>query len=71
MKTLTNNSNTLSTQAIILALAISLLSALCFNPVSASESKPAVASTQTLHKTINIDGVEIYYREAGPVDAPT
>ena len=71
MKTLTNNSNTLSTQAIILALAISLLSALCFNPVSASENKPAVASTQTLHKTINIDGVEIYYREAGPVDAPT
>ena len=71
MKTLTNNSNTLSTQAIILLLAISLLSALWFNPVLASENNPAVASTQTLHKTINIDGVEIYYREAGPVDAPT
>lgn len=27
--------------------------------------------TQTLHKTINVDGVEIFYREAGPKDAPT
>ena len=26
---------------------------------------------QTQHKTINIDGVDIFYREAGPVDAPT
>lgn len=28
-------------------------------------------ATQTQHKTINIDGVDIFYREAGPVDAPT
>ena len=27
--------------------------------------------TQTLHKTINVDGVDIFYREAGPKDAPT
>lgn len=27
--------------------------------------------TQTIHKTINIDGVEVFYREAGPKDAPT
>ena len=27
--------------------------------------------TQTQHKTINIDGVDIFYREAGPADAPT
>jgi len=26
---------------------------------------------QTQHKTINIDGVDIFYREAGPMDAPT
>ncbi len=71
MKSLTKQSNTVSKQTFILLLAISLLSALWFNPVSAAEIKPAVASTQTLHKTINIDGVEIYYREAGPVDAPT
>lgn len=27
--------------------------------------------TQTRHKTINIDGVDIFYREAGRADAPT
>ena len=27
--------------------------------------------TKTLHKTINIDGVKVFYREAGRVDAPT
>jgi alpha-beta hydrolase superfamily lysophospholipase len=25
----------------------------------------------TLHKTITVDGVDIFYREAGPTDAPT
>ena len=25
----------------------------------------------TLHKTVNVDGLEIFYREAGPKDAPT
>ena len=25
----------------------------------------------TLHKTIEVDGLEIFYREAGPEDAPT
>ncbi|MFC1689001.1 alpha/beta fold hydrolase [Pseudomonadota bacterium] len=32
---------------------------------------PAQASEATQHKTITIDGVEVFYREAGPVDAPT
>ncbi len=27
--------------------------------------------TQTLHKTVKIDGLDIFYREAGPKDAPT
>jgi pimeloyl-ACP methyl ester carboxylesterase len=27
--------------------------------------------SQTLHKTINVDGVDIFYREAGPKNAPT
>lgn len=27
--------------------------------------------TQTLHKTLNVEGLEIFYREAGPKDAPT
>ncbi|WP_342349387.1 alpha/beta hydrolase [uncultured Nitrospira sp.] len=29
------------------------------------------ASYPTLHKTIEVDGLEIFYREAGPKDAPT
>jgi pimeloyl-ACP methyl ester carboxylesterase len=52
-------------------LNVSLLSAIWNQPVSAAELKATVAATQTLHKTINIDGVEIFYREAGPADAPT
>lgn len=35
---------------------------------------PAAAATgaqPTLHKTVEIDGLEIFYREAGPRDAPT
>lgn len=71
MKTLTNNPNSVSTSAFIFYLAMSLLTALWLNPVSAAENKAAESSTQTLHKTIDIDGVEIYYREAGPADAPT
>jgi pimeloyl-ACP methyl ester carboxylesterase len=27
--------------------------------------------TQTLHKTLRVEGLEIFYREAGPKDAPT
>jgi len=46
----------------IIYLAMGLMTATWLSPVSAA---------QTLHKTIDIDGVEIFYREAGPVDAPT
>ena len=30
-----------------------------------------VSNGQVIHKTIEVDGVEIFYREAGPKDAPT
>lgn len=55
---------------LLLGLMMSLLTALWAHPVAAAEAKPMVAVTQTLHKTIDIDGVEIFYREAGPADAP-
>lgn len=71
MKTLANNSQKYSTPAFILYLAMSLLTALWLNPAVAAEHKTKATVTQTLHKTININGLEIYYREAGPVDAPT
>lgn len=64
MKTLTKNSNANTTSAWIIFFAVSLFSALWLNTAVA-------VGNQTLHKTIDIDGVEIYYREAGPADAPT
>ena len=30
-----------------------------------------VAAAQTLHRTVDVEGLEIFYREAGPQDAPT
>lgn len=71
MKTLTKNSYTFSTSAFLVYLALGLLFALLNIPASAADNRPTVAVTQTLHKTIDIDGVNIYYREAGPVNAPT
>ena len=32
---------------------------------------PGSAGQSTLHKTVNVDGLDIFYREAGPKDAPT
>jgi pimeloyl-ACP methyl ester carboxylesterase len=61
----------LVTTALSLGLIFGLLSVVWAQPVSAEERKSIGTITQTLHKTINIDGVEIFYREAGPVDAPT
>ena len=31
----------------------------------------SVAAAQTLHRTIDVEGLQIFYREAGPQDAPT
>ena len=37
----------------------------------AQATETAPARSPTLHKTIEVDGLEIFYREAGPKDAPT
>ena len=47
-----------------------LLTALIYSNSQAAEVTNN-SYTQTLHKTINVDGVDIFYREAGPKDAPT
>ncbi len=65
------NTRLLVATALSLSLIVILLSAVWPQSVSAAEEKLTVATTQTLHKTINIDGVEIFYREAGPAGAPT
>lgn len=36
-----------------------------------SQTEGKRTMSQTLHKTVDVDGVEVFYREAGPKDAPT
>ena len=36
-----------------------------------STRAPAADTTQVMHRTVEIDGQTIFYREAGPADAPT
>ena len=70
--------STTTTTGIALASAIAISAATL---LSSGFSEPAVASQvntgasqhhyQTQHHSVNIDGVDVFYREAGPVDAPT
>ena len=58
--------------SLLLVVALSSSSLAFANSSSTSEkANSTINVTQTLHKTIDIDGVEIFYREAGPADAPT
>lgn len=36
-----------------------------------AQSKEPTMTTHTTYRTINVDGLNIFYREAGPKDAPT
>ncbi len=51
-----------------IALAAALFVSLGLN---AKAAEPPMPPTQVLHRTVKIDGLEIFYREAGPQDAPT
>jgi pimeloyl-ACP methyl ester carboxylesterase len=64
---------TLVTKSILSTLIIFSLLLVTFSYVQAAEISEESKSTsyQTLHKTVEIDGLEIFYREAGPKDAPT
>lgn len=35
------------------------------------KQKPATAASRTLYRTAKVDGLDIFYREAGPTNAPT
>ena len=54
---------------IILFIAIILVSSTGVHQALAEEAKAGSNTTQ--YKTVKIDGVDIFYREAGPKDAPT
>jgi pimeloyl-ACP methyl ester carboxylesterase len=51
------------------ALAVFALTA-AFSTTHAAEAKTSTAVHSTMHKTIKVDGLDIFYREAGPADAP-
>jgi pimeloyl-ACP methyl ester carboxylesterase len=51
-----------------IAMALIMLAALS---LSSRAAEPEPPSSQVLHRTVKIDGLEIFYREAGPKDAPT
>lgn len=60
--------------ALSMAVGMSAISWPSITPAG-SEAEPVVRtsqnSQQTLHKTVEIDGVKVFYREAGLADAPT
>src|SRR5919108_121639 len=39
--------------------------------ITALAAAPALAAEEVAYKTVAVDGLDIYYREAGPADAPT
>ena len=52
-----------------IASALFLLFA-AFSPAHAAEGQAVTPAHSTMHKTIKVDGLDIFYREAGPADAP-
>jgi pimeloyl-ACP methyl ester carboxylesterase len=52
-----------------LALALFAITA-AFSPTHAAAPKTSAPAYSTMHKTIKVDGLDIFYREAGPADAP-
>ena len=54
------------------ALAIGITLALAANTIPAHQALSAPAQTaQTMHKSVKVSGLDIFYREAGPKNAPT
>ena len=64
---------TLVTKSILSTLIIFSLLLVTFSYIQAAEISEETKSTSypTLYKTVEIDGLEIFYREAGPKDAPS
>ena len=52
----------------VIALALAIL--FSFSLTSPADDSPTSAP-QVYHRTVKIDGLDIFYREAGPKDAPT
>ena len=59
---------------VLIVLALATASGLTSLTALADESsavlKSKIAPTQVLHRTVKVDGLDIFYREAGPKDGP-
>lgn len=65
-------SRTTSQIAILMFIALITIGAIVATPAFADDiSQAANKSTLTGHRHVEIDGVDVFYREAGPQDAPT
>ena len=75
MKTITNTQSIITKTATALMLSTALFAGSIFSGAIANQIEATAAvsqqQNQTQHKTINIDGIDVFYREAGPIDAPT
>jgi len=78
MSTRSYRKRLLAPSATVLALSMAIgMSTLSWSPTVPAETeaesvtKASQITRQTLHKTVEIDGVKVFYREAGPADAPT
>ena len=73
-KKLTPKASTVSALAFLLGtgpmLPTTLLSAAQAGP-SRPNAQVAASHTHTLHRTVTVEGLDIFYREAGPAGAPT
>lgn len=68
---MTNLTKILTKKALgAILLGASLVTLTAHNSMAAETSIVEVKANITLHKTVNVDGLDIFYREAGPKDAP-
>lgn len=51
-------------------IGLSLVAAVSLASISASAAEPKTPAEQVLYRTVKIDGLDIFYREAGSKDAP-
>src|SRR5258705_12590370 len=48
-----------------------IAAALLAIPADSAADSPARSANDTVYRTVEVDGLSIFYREAGPKDAPT
>jgi len=72
MSTQITGFNSVGKFTLVMALAVGITLALAANTIPASQALSAPEqSVQTLHKSVQVNGLDIFYREAGPKNAPT